>query len=134
MADCRFAILIVEDNRAMSQVMRFNLQRAGFDAVVAYDGLEAIQRLEERDFDLLITDYQMPHMDGAGLCRHIREVLNRTDLPIALCSAKGLESDAANLVVAYGIHHVFYKPVSPQALVSYVQKLSETPHPAGCAL
>jgi CheY-like chemotaxis protein len=117
------SVLIVEDNRAMTQVLRFNFERAGFSASVAFDGLEALRLLQERSFDLVLTDYQMPHMDGAELCRQIREVLQLTDLPIALCSAKGLEADAANLVIAHGVHHVFYKPISPQAIVAYARKL-----------
>lgn len=132
MSDSRFAILIAEDNRAMSHVLRFNLERAGFDVAVAYDGLEAVQQLEERPFDLLITDYQMPHMDGAELCRRVREELHLTEMPIALCSAKGLEADAANLVVAHGINHVFYKPASPQAVVTYAQKLLESRRSVTC--
>ncbi len=123
MADGRFTILIAEDNRALSQVMRFNLDRAGFETCVANHGAEAVQRLQERSFDLLITDYQMPIMDGAELCRQVREVLQLKDLPIALCSAKGLEADAANLVVRHGISKVFYKPTSPQAVVTFAREL-----------
>ncbi len=126
------SVLIVEDNRAMSQVLRFNFERAGFSASVAFDGLEAVKQLQERSFDLVLTDYQMPHMDGAQLCRHIREVLQLTDLPIALCSAKGLEADAASLVIAHGIDHVFYKPISPQAIVAYARKLLDRSALAPC--
>lgn len=119
------SVLIVEDNRAMSQVLRFNFERAGFAVGYAYDGREALRALAVRCFDLVITDYQMPHMDGAELCRQIREVLELTELPICLCSAKGLEADAADLVARQGISHVFFKPVSPQAVVAFARNLLE---------
>ncbi len=132
MPDERFTVLIVEDNRAMTQVLRFNFERAGFATAVAYDGLEAIRQLEERHFDLVITDLQMPAMDGGELCRHVRDVMQLTDLPLVLCSAKGMEIDAAHLVVTYGLSQVFFKPLSPQAVVSFVRKLLDTNALAPC--
>lgn len=132
MQDERFTVLIVEDNRAMTQVLRFNFERAGFATAVAFDGLEAIRQLEERNFDLVITDLQMPAMDGGELCRHVRDVMQLTDLPIVLCSAKGMEIDAAHLVVAYGLSQVFFKPISPQAVVSFVRQLLDTNALAPC--
>lgn len=125
-------VLIVDDNRAMTQVLRFNFERAGFSTCVAHDGLEAVRQLQERNFDLVLTDFQMPHMDGAELCRQIRDVMQLTDLPIVLCSAKGMEADAANLVVLYGVNQVFYKPISPQAVVSYVRRLLDDSALAPC--
>ncbi|MCX7407224.1 MAG: response regulator [Planctomycetales bacterium] len=132
MRDERSAVLIVEDNRAMTQVLRFNFERAGFATAVAFDGLEAIRQLEEQNFDLLITDLQMPAMDGGELCRHVRDVMQLKDLPIILCSATGMEVDAAHLVVAYDVNQVFYKPISPQAVVSYARSLLDTNALAPC--
>ncbi len=125
MSNDRFNVLIVEDNRAMSQVLRFNLERAGIDTCVAYHGGEAIEELAEREFDLMITDYQMPVMDGARLCHHVRKVMGRTSMPIVLCSAKGMETDAANLVVECDLRYLFFKPVSPQAIVTFVLQLRD---------
>jgi len=130
MSNDRFTILIVEDNRAMSQVLRFNLERAGFAVRVAFHGEDAIEQLEEHEFDLMITDYQMPIMDGAQLCHYVREVLGRTSMPIVLCSAKGMESDAANLVVECDLRYLFFKPVSPQSIVTFVLQLKDGLQPA----
>ena len=109
-----------------------NFERAGFDTALAFDGLEAVRRLEDRRFDLVFTDFQMPRMNGAELCRHIRDELLLTDLPIVLCSAKGLEADAANLVVTYGLNHIFFKPISPQAVVAFARTLLDTNALAPC--
>ena len=132
MTDNRSSVLIVEDNRAMAQVLRFNFERAGFATEIAFDGLQAIRHLEERSFDLIITDLQMPAMDGTELCRHVREVMQLTELPIILSSAKGMEIDAAHLVVEFGVSHVFYKPISPQAIVAFARRLLDTNALAPC--
>ena len=118
-------VLIVEDNRALTMVLRFNFERAGFETAIAFDGLDAVGQLQDREFDLVITDLQMPVMDGAALCHHIRNELGLTELPIILSSAKGMEIDAANLVVEYGISRVIYKPVSPQVLIAVSRQLYE---------
>lgn len=113
-------ILIAEDSRPLANVMRFNLERAGFDVTVARDGAEAAQRIDEHRFDLVLTDLQMPNMDGEQLCRHIRSNPDRSDLPIVVCSAKGLEVDSTRFVMEYGISHMLYKPFSPVGLVNIV--------------
>lgn len=132
MTDNRSSVLIVEDNRAMAQVLRFNFERAGFATEIAFDGLQAVRQLEERSFDLVITDLQMPAMDGAELCRHVRKVMQLTELPIILCSAKGMEIDAAHLVVEFDVSHVFYKPISPQTIVAFARRLLDTNALAPC--
>ena len=113
-------ILIAEDSRPLANVMRFNLERAGFDVTVARDGAEAAQRIDVERFDLVLTDLQMPNMDGEQLCRHIRSNPDRSDLPIVVCSAKGLEVESTSFVIKYGISHMLYKPFSPVGLVNIV--------------
>jgi CheY-like chemotaxis protein len=121
MMEPRLRILLAEDNPAMANVMRFNLQRIGAEVSIAQHGKEAIELLEERDFDLLVTDLQMPQMSGDELCRHVRQRPEFTDLPIILCSAKGLESSTTTLMEECRIQKVFFKPFSPQELVSFVE-------------
>lgn len=65
-------ILVVEDDGVTADLLRFNLERAGFSVSVVHDGRRAIERLKESRFDLIITDYQMPHVNGEDLCRHVR--------------------------------------------------------------
>jgi CheY-like chemotaxis protein len=124
-------ILLAEDNPAMANVVRFNLERVGAEVAIALHGKEAIELLESRAFDLLISDLQMPQMGGDELCRYLRQQDKWSDLPIVLCSAKGLESSTTALVEACGIHKVFYKPFSPQELVSFVEGFARETAPAG---
>ncbi len=121
MAGDKKKILVAEDNRVMSDVIRFNLEQAGFDVTVASNGRRAADLMETGQFDLLITDYQMPEMSGEELCRHIRQDQQHADVPILLCSAKGYELDLTQLAEELKIAKVLFKPFSPTELVDFVR-------------
>ncbi len=89
-------ILIAEDNAVTSSVLKFNLERGGFQLQVASDGQEALDWLGENRADLIITDYQMPQVSGLELIQRVRESRVNRQTPIVLCSAKGLESRSRN--------------------------------------
>lgn len=110
-------ILVVEDNPAMANVIRFNLQNAGMETETAGNGREAWLRLQEQDFDLVITDYQMPEMDGRQLCLAIRQCPRHRDIPIILLTAKELELDAMSILEELKVTRVCQKPFSPSELI-----------------
>lgn len=114
-------ILVADDNRVMLNIVRFNLERAGFAVTVARDGSEAWKLLQAGGVDLLITDYQMPRMNGEELCRRLREDPSLSNLPAIMLSAKGLELDLARLREELGLHEVVFKPFSPSCLVATVR-------------
>ena len=120
-------VLIVEDNRVFANVLRFNLERAGFMVTVAYDGTQAIATLQHGHFDLLITDFQMPDINGDQLCRVVRGQLRLEHLPIVICSAKGCEISAAQLQADYRVRHVIFKPFSMRDIISIVQTITAAP-------
>lgn len=111
-------VLIVEDNRVMADVMRFNFERAGFSATVALNGRIAWDVLQQEAFHLLVTDFQMPEMDGGELSRRIRAESRFAELPIILLTAKGLEIDRDRLTRELGLSLILYKPFSPRQLVA----------------
>lgn len=124
-------ILIVEDNRAMADVIRFNVQRAGYDVTVARNGREGWDCVCSGQFDLVISDYQMPEMNGEELSRQIRQDSRFGHLPVILLSAKGLELDIDRMRDELGIHDVVFKPFSPRELVKTIQRrLEQVPAPA----
>ncbi|QDT33658.1 response regulator [Thalassoglobus polymorphus] len=124
-------VLIAEDSRVMAKVMQLNLARAGFEAEVAENGLLAWERLCEEPFDLLLTDFQMPEMEGDELCRLLRQCALNADIPVILVSAKGFEIDIPGLKREVGIADVIYKPFSPRQIVETVKRtLSPTPLPS----
>lgn len=96
-------ILVVEDERAISDLIRLNLNRAGYSCTAAYDGLEAADILEKRSFDLIILDIMLPKLDGYELMEYIRPM----GIPVIFLTAKaslndrmkGLTSGAEDYIV-----------------------------------
>jgi len=118
-------ILVADDNRVILNIVRFNLERAGFAVTVARDGCEAWNLLQAGDVDLLITDYQMPGMNGEKLCRRLRDDASLGNTPVIMLSAKGLEIDLARLQDELKLHQVVFKPFSPSQLVATVHACLE---------
>lgn len=106
-------ILVAEDNQVMADVVRFNLQRAGYDVTMTSSGAEAWEVLQDAEFDLLVTDFQMPKMNGDELCRLILEKGEHKQMPIIMCSAKGFELNADQIREELNISQLIYKPFSP---------------------
>lgn len=128
-------VLVADDNRVMVDVLRFNLDQVGLDTTIARNGREAWNVLQRGGIDLLITDYQMPLMNGEELCRNIRHDERLAGLPIILLSAKGFELDIERTQAELGLRAILFKPFSPQQLVELVMTCLEpqpeaTPVPA----
>lgn len=121
-------VLIAEDDPAMLNVMRFNLERAGFEVETAANGLEATRLFDEQTFDLVITDLQMPRMSGEEVCQHIRRQAGPSKVAIVVCTAKGLEIDTARMFVDYELEQVLFKPFSPAEMVSLAKSALDS-HP-----
>ena len=120
-------ILIAEDIPGLARVVQFNLKQAGFDVTVARNGLEAWEFAQVQQFDIVLTDQQMPELNGTELCGRLRELPQYAEVPIILLSAKGLEMDAQQLKDTLGIVAVLPKPFSPKALIEIVEStLSST--------
>lgn len=114
-------ILLAEDNTVMSHVFSFNLERSGHTVQVASDGKRALELAQELDFDVIVTDYQMPHMNGAEFCRGVRETLRHKHTPIMLCWAKGYEIDVEAMREEFGISDIVCKPFSPRNMIVRIE-------------
>lgn len=86
-------VLLVEDTVTTRALERSVLESAGYDVEVAGDGAEAWRRLQEVDVDIVVSDIDMPRMDGVALCRAIRGAPRLRELPIVLVSSLGSEED-----------------------------------------
>ncbi len=118
--------LIVDDNLALARVTQFALDRAGFETQTARNGRLALEAAQLLQFDVVVTDQQMPELTGIELCRELRKLPAYFDCPIILLTAKGLELELPRLREELGISGVFSKPFSPAAIVKAVEDLLNT--------
>jgi two-component system phosphate regulon response regulator PhoB len=122
-------ILIVEDEEAQAEVLRYNFDREGFDPVVVTDGDEALLAVEEQQPDLVLLDWMLPGTSGLSVCQSLRRRAETRSLPIIMLTARveegdrirGLESGADDYVV---------KPYSPTELVARVRAVLRRTSPA----
>jgi len=116
-------ILLCDDEIHILRAAEFKLKRAGFDVQVAGDGQEAWELIEAQPPDILVTDYQMPRMDGFQLTQRVRENPDLEDLPILMLTAKGFEISHEELAQKWNVRGVITKPFSPRELLQTVQKI-----------
>ena len=112
-------ILLVEDEKLIAHVVRGYLQQAHFLVDMAADGFTALQLAQEHSPDLIILDRMLPGLDGAEVCRRIRETMS---MPIILLTALGSEEDRI-LGLEMGADDYVSKPFSPRELVLRVKSL-----------
>ncbi len=115
-------ILLVDDEVHIIRATEFKFQRLGYDVVCACDGEEAWSMIEQQKPDLIITDCQMPRLDGLGLAARVFEHADTTDIPIIMLSAKGFELSAQEIRERFGIVALVPKPFSPRELVALAEK------------
>lgn len=110
-------ILVVDDEKPIADILQFNLIKEGYDVVCAYDGEEALQKVEEEQPDLMLLDIMLPKRDGMEVCREIRK---KYDFPIIMLTAKGSEIDKV-LGLEMGADDYVTKPFSTRELIARVK-------------
>jgi DNA-binding response OmpR family regulator len=110
-------ILLVDDELAVQKLLTYPLRKEGYDVVPALDGREALDRLREASFDLVVLDVMMPRMDGFDVCRAIR---SRSTVPIIMLTAKTEETDKV-LGLELGADDYITKPFSMREFRSRVK-------------
>ncbi|MEM9586419.1 MAG: response regulator [Planctomycetota bacterium] len=118
-------VLIAEDDPVFRRVITFTVAKRGFQVEALSDGRQAWDRLQKGGIDFLVTDHQMPYLSGVEL---LEKCLRADDVavpPAILCTAKGLELDAAGLISRYNLVEVLHKPFSPRKLSDLIAKSLE---------
>ncbi|ALV22372.1 MULTISPECIES: response regulator YycF [Carnobacterium] len=110
-------VLVVDDEKPISDIVKFNLTKEGYDVYTAYDGEEALEKVEEVEPDLIILDLMLPKIDGLEVCREIRKT---HDMPIIMVTAKDSEIDKV-LGLELGADDYVTKPFSNRELVARVK-------------
>lgn len=110
-------ILVVDDEKPISDIIRYNLEKEGFAVETAFDGEEALRKVFGDQPDLVLLDIMLPKMDGFQVCRKIRENLN---IPILMITAKEEEVDKV-LGLELGADDYITKPFGMRELVARVK-------------
>ena len=110
-------VLVVDDDREIVQAIALLLEKEGYQALKAYNGLEALELAMGRSVQLILLDVMMPKLDGLSALMKIREKRN---LPVIVLSAKSEDSDKI-LGLSMGADDYVSKPYNPQELVARVR-------------
>ncbi|MGO9639829.1 MAG: response regulator [Candidatus Acidiferrales bacterium] len=115
-------ILLIEDDRDIVELVRYNLTREGFELTAVGDGSSGLAQIRKTPPDLLLLDLMLPKLPGLEVCKEIRrdQALNR--LPILILSARGEEADRV-LGLELGADDYVTKPFSPRELVARIKAL-----------
>jgi two-component system, OmpR family, phosphate regulon response regulator PhoB len=121
-------VLVVEDEAAIAEVVRYNLTAEGYRATVAATGEEAEMLVEEDHFDLVVLDWMLPGLSGIELCRRLRRRDNTRGLPILMLTARGEEGDRVR-GLATGADDYVVKPFSLPELMARVRAILRRTNP-----
>jgi two-component system phosphate regulon response regulator PhoB len=125
-------ILVVDDEVALLTLVRYNLEKDGFEVGEAVDGDEAMMMIGERRPDLLLLDWMLPRLSGIEICRRVRRAADTQNLPIIMLTARGEENDRVRGLDC-GADDYIVKPFSPSELVARVRAVLRRLRPAFAA-
>lgn len=113
-------VLVVDDDKDIRELLKYNLEKEGFKVETAVDGKDAIQKAKRFEPEVILLDIMMPEMDGIEACRNIRETPALSDVIIIFLTARGEEyTEIAAFEV--GADDFLTKPIKPRALMSRVK-------------
>lgn len=116
------SILIVDDSNAIRQSISFLLEQSGYQVTQAEDGAAAVKKLEAQKFDLVISDVNMPQMDGIELTKYIRKSSSHQFVPVLVLTTES-QSDKMQEGKAAGATGWIVKPFKSENLLGVVKKL-----------
>ena len=121
-------ILIVDDEPDIVEILRYNLEKAGYQSVSAGNGLKAVSKAKEFSPDMILLDVMLPDMDGIQTCETIRAIPELNKTIIAFLTARGEEySEIAGFNA--GADDYITKPIRPKVLISRIQSLLKRAKP-----
>ena len=123
------SILIVEDEAALVTLLRYNLERAGFEVAEALDGENALTAIAERIPDLVLLDWMLPGVSGIEICRQLRRGAATRNLPIIMLTARSEEADRVRGLEC-GADDYVAKPFSPVELIARINAVFRRIRPA----
>jgi phosphate regulon transcriptional regulator PhoB len=121
-------ILIIEDDKDIIELVRYNLTNEGFQVTAAYDGTSGLTALKKTPPDILLLDLMLPKLSGLEICREIRKDESMNRLPILMLTARGDEADRV-VGLEMGADDYVTKPFSPRELLARVKALLRRSEP-----
>jgi len=116
-------ILVIEDDKFLSNVYRIKLQKVGFDVVIAIDGAEALEKIKLENFDLVILDLIIPKIDGFAVLSEIKSQEKYKKLPVLVSSNLGQVEDINRAIKLGATDFVVKSDTSLDALVEKIKKI-----------
>jgi two-component system chemotaxis response regulator CheY len=115
-------IMTVDDSTSVRQMVGFTLKRAGFEVIEAVDGQDAANHLKGTTIDMMITDLNMPNMDGIELIKHVRAKPQYKFIPIVMLTTES-QDDKKQAGKAAGATGWIVKPFKPDQLLAVITKV-----------
>ena len=115
-------VLAVDDSASIRQMVAFTLKSAGYDVVEAADGMDGLSKAKARGFDLVLTDQNMPRMDGLTLVKNLRGIAQYRATPILILTTESSDTMKSQGKAA-GATGWLVKPFDPQKLLDVVKKV-----------
>ena len=122
-------VLVIDDEKDVLELLRYNLEKGGFEVVAARDGESGLKAATASPPDAIVLDVMMPGLDGLGVCRRLREESRTARIPIILLTAKAGEADRV-VGLELGADDYVVKPFSPRELVARIRALLRRTAPA----
>ncbi len=118
-------ILVVDDERHIVRLVEVNLTRAGYEVVSAYDGVEALEKIEENIPDMIVLDVMMPRMDGFEVLKKLQADPKYKDIPVIMLTAKAQDADIFKGWQS-GVSSYLTKPFNPKELLVFVERIFQS--------
>ena len=125
-------ILVVEDEPAQAEVLRYNLHKQGYEVVLADRGEEALLLIAETAPDLILLDWMLPDTSGIEICRHLKSAKDSRDIPVIMLTARGEEEDRIRGLDT-GADDYVVKPYSVKELMARVRARLRRSRPGALA-
>jgi len=116
-------VLVVEDERDVAELIRYNLGKGGYDVVVTASGADAVKQAREARPDVVLLDIMVPHLNGWEVCRRLKQDAETRAIPVIMVTGRAEEGDKV-LGFEMGADDYVTKPFSPRELLARVRAVS----------
>ncbi len=118
-------ILVVDDERQIVKLVEINLRKAGYDVICAYDGVEALEKVQSDRPDMIVLDVMMPRMNGFDVLKKLQSNPDTEQIPVIMLTAKAQDAD---IFAGWqsGVSSYLTKPFNPRELLTFVQRIFES--------